>query len=106
MSVNASNVVWLYYPEGGSMLVLALALADEADDYGRGISASRQALARKTRQTVRAVQMQIRRMLDSGHLECISEGGSGRGDRAEYKLNLASLMTPEKGERDSPVHPF
>lgn len=115
MSINAMNVVWMYYPEGGPMLVLALALADEADDYGGGISASVPALARKTRQSERAVQKQLRRLADANVLDWLNQGGVGRGDVRSYKLNLGLLMAPEKGEHGSPicdlrrvnaVHPF
>lgn len=95
MSVNASSVVWRYFPDGGALLVLALALADEADDFGAGIVASLPHLAQKSRQSTRAVQKQLHRMTAAGLLELVKQGGGGRGRFAEYRINLARLVKSE-----------
>ena len=109
MSDNSRNLIWHYYAESlGAPMILAIALADASNDFGAGISEKIEDLAAKTRQSRRAVQLQLRRLELSGFLSRETSGG-GRGILASYKLNLVMLVTEktdaaaqEKGERGSP----
>ena len=90
MSVKVMSMVFEYYPEGGGEMLLALALADFADDDGSRIYPSVAALAKKTRQSERSIQYQIQKMMKNGFLSLVEAGGRvGKKYRAnEYKINL------------------
>lgn len=83
MSVRMINLVWEHYPEGGSELLTALALADHAHDNGAGIWASVAHLARKTRQSERTLQYHLRRMQGSGWLQLVEEARGGRASTTD-----------------------
>ncbi len=69
-------------------MLLALALADVARDDGRlMIHDSVDELARKTRQTRRGVQLQLRRMEDMGWLHTVSASDGGRGRATVYRID-------------------
>lgn len=93
MSVHCMGLVFKRYPGGGSMRLLALALADHANDDGERIFPSIRLLAEKTMQSERAVQYQIQKMLDMGWLEFVGEAkfhhGRGRGvnQGREYRIS-------------------
>lgn len=87
MSVRIMSAVFDRYPNGGSEMLLALALADHASDDGTRVYPSVQALADKTRQSVRTVQYQIRRMQDIGWLLLVNEGNGGRSLNNEYRIS-------------------
>lgn len=63
MSARATAVVWARFPEGGPML-LALALADIANDAGEYIAIDIERLAKKTRQAEATVRKQLRQLAD------------------------------------------
>lgn len=100
MSSRCSGAVFERYPQGGGEFVLALALADNAHHDGSHIFISVEAMAHKSRQSVRAVQMHLRAMLASGWL-CVTCTGGGRGRYAEYHINPAWL----KGADVAPITP-
>ena len=62
VSVKVMSMVFEHYPEGGGEMLLALALADFSDDDGGKVFPSITSLAKKTRQSERSVQYQLRRM--------------------------------------------
>ncbi len=88
-------------------MLLALALADFSDDDGGKVFPSIPALARKTRQSERSVQYQLRRMEKIGFISVaeISAGGRIRGRKyksTEYKIHLefftkSAKNTPPRG---------
>jgi hypothetical protein len=87
------SMVFEHYPEGGGEMLLALALADFSDDDGGKVFPSIPALAKKTRQSERSVQYQLRRMEQIGFISVaeISAGGRIRGRKyksTEYKIHL------------------
>lgn len=87
MSVRVMTAVFDRYPNGGGEMLLALSLADHADDNGRGIKTSVQALAKKTRQSVRSVKYQLKQMRSFGWLVQVGAGiGGGRGSVKEYEI--------------------
>ena len=90
MSVKVMSMVFEYYPEGGSEMLLALALADFSNDDGTQIYPSVSALGKKTRQSDRNVQLTIKKMLANGFLTLVEAGGrEGKKYRAnEYRINL------------------
>lgn len=114
MSVEVMSMVFKRYPNGGGEMLLALALADHANDQGTGIYPSIASLAEKTRQSVRAVQYQLRAMEASGWLILVNSGNGGRNQRREYRVSdlwikgadFASLKSgapePEKGADIAP----
>ena len=87
MSIKVMNFIWDHYPEGGSELLLILALADHADDVGDRIYPSVQTMARKTRMSERTVQYLLRRIQERGWLVLVEAGG-GRKRTARYRINM------------------
>ncbi|CAN7609747.1 helix-turn-helix domain-containing protein [Caballeronia sp. LjRoot34] len=98
------------YPEGGGEMLVALKLADHADDDGSHIYPSIKYIAEKTRQSPRAVQYQIRRMEKTGFLILVAHAGGGRGKAREYRINpawingaeLAPISDGLKGAENAP----
>ncbi|WP_157443361.1 helix-turn-helix domain-containing protein [Curvibacter lanceolatus] len=89
MSGKLVGMVFDHYPNGGSELLLAVKLADNADDFGHNIYPSVATLARQTRQSVRTVQNQLRRMQDMGWLLLVRHSAGGRGLARVYQINPA-----------------
>lgn len=75
------------YPAGGGEMLLALALADHADDDGTRVYPSVARLAKKTRQSERTVQYQLRKMQKDGWLVLVADENGGRGKAREYRIN-------------------
>jgi hypothetical protein len=98
------------YPEGGGEMLVALKLADHAEDNGTHIYPSISYIAEKTRQSPRAVQYQIRRMQQTGFLLLVANAGGGRGRAREYRINpdwingaeLAPIPSSSKGAENAP----
>lgn len=87
-------------------MLLALAIADHADDDGTSIYPSISMLAAKTRQSERTVQYQLRRMEQTGWLILVNAGNGGRSQRREYRINPdwikgAEIAPLQKGANDS-----
>lgn len=96
MSSKVQAAVWARYPVGGGEMLLALALADHADDQGRNIWPSVAYSAEKTRQSERSVQYQLRRMVQRGFLILAQEAKHGR--TREYKISPEWLAGGELRE--------
>mgnify|MGYP001594412944 CR=1 FL=1 len=94
MSDHVRDLVWRYYVPAhfGAPMIMAIALSDEADDRGGGISESALNLAIKTRQTDRAVRSQLKALEDSGLLECVFRSVGGPGQFNVYRLHLRHLL--------------
>lgn len=95
------SMVFEHYPEGGGEMLLALALADFSDDEGGKVYPSIPALAKKTRQSERSVQYQLRKMEQIGFISVaeISAGGRIRGKKyksTEYKIHLEFFTNSTK----------
>lgn len=82
-----TGLVFSRYQNSGGEFVLALALADHAWDDGTHIWPSVKTLAEKTRQSRRAVQYQLRNMLDSGWLQLVKKSSGRPGFCNEYRIN-------------------
>ncbi|MGO3892439.1 MAG: helix-turn-helix domain-containing protein [Paenalcaligenes sp.] len=87
MSVEVMTAVFKRYPNGGGEMLLALALADHAHDDGTKVFPFVKSLADKTRQSVRSVQYQLRKMEECGWLILVNAGNGGRGQPNEYRIN-------------------
>ena len=98
MSVSVMSEVFKRYPVGDAEMLLALALADHADDHGEHIWPSVPSLAQKTRQSERSVQRQLRKMEADRWLLRVSTKKIGRGQTVEYRINPDWL----KGDNLSP----
>ena len=110
MSVRLMTAVFDRYPNGAGEFTLALALADNAHDDGSHIFPTVATLAQKTRQSVRAVQYQLRRMEEMGWLVSVGPADGGCSRPREYRINPAwirgeELPTPQKGAISVPPHP-
>ncbi|MRG98843.1 hypothetical protein GIY21_00890 [Xanthomonas sontii] len=113
MANKVEGEVWDRYPAGGGELLLALAIADHAHDDGTHIFPGVERLARKTRQSERTVQYQLRKMEASGWLILVNDGKGGRsrgigmaGRPREYRINPAWMagedLPPQGGEGGAP----
>ena len=91
MSYLIMSAVFQRYPKGGGEMLLALSLADYAHDDGTRIDSSVASLAKKTRQSVRTVQYQLKTMLMTGWLILVNEGDGRYGQHREYTISAAWL---------------
>lgn len=109
MSVKVMSAVFERYPVGGGEMILALALADHAEDDGSRVFPSIESLMVKTRQARRTVQYQLRRMEETGWLILVNSGNGGRNQHREYRINFdwikgGELPDPEnKGANNAPL---
>lgn len=109
MSVKVMGLVWDHYPAGGGERLTALAMADRADHDGGHIYPAIERVARMTRQSVRTVQYQVRKMQARGWLIVEREGG-GRGKPTAYRIPIERLPVDKavqnKTETVQDLHPF
>ncbi|MEY1590728.1 helix-turn-helix domain-containing protein [Burkholderia sp. Bmkn7] len=111
MSIKVQTMVWDRYPGEDHELLLALKLADFCDDNGEHIFPSIERLAEKTRRSVRAVQYQLKNMVERGWLILVANAGGGRGRACEYRINpdwingaeIAPISAGSKGATDAPI---
>jgi len=94
MSAQCTGAVFERYPVGGGEMLLALALADSAYADGTNILVSIDTMAAKSRQSVRAVQVHLRKMLARGWLQVDKRGG-GRGRWTRYRISAEWLKGAE-----------
>lgn len=83
-------MVFDFYPTGSGEMLLALSLADFSDDEGRRIFPSVSTMAKKTRQSERSVQYQLRRMEQAGFISQVST--KSNYGTTEYRINIGFLM--------------
>lgn len=87
MSIHVTSTVWRHFVGTGGELLLALALADYADDAGESIFPSIQTLAAKTRQSESTVKRQLREFRASGWLLSVAGASGGRHNTREHRIN-------------------
>jgi len=108
MSVYMMSMVFKRYSGGVAEMLLALALADHADDDGVHIFPTVEALATKTRQSVRTVQRQLKNMVDDGWLIPVGKHGSHRYSPNEYRINpdwIEGKKMESSGPEKAPQNP-
>lgn len=115
MSIEVMTLVWKHYPEGGSELLLALALADIGQDDGSRIHPSVQFMAHKTRMSERNIQYLLAKMLERGILQVVRKGGrhNGQNFTTKYRIDIEALsalpidrvqtLHPQEQHVDNPV---
>lgn len=93
MSIEVMTLVWKHYPDGGSELLLALALADHAADDGSSIYPSVANMAKKVRQSERNIQYLLSKMVKKGWLEKVQGGGiiEGRKLATMYRMPIERI---------------
>jgi len=96
--------VWDHYPGGEGQLLLLLALSDWGSDDGTHIFPTVEMMASKTRQSVRAVQYQLRSLESVGWIKR-EEGKAGRGKAGVYRIPLDAHVQPVAGKRVQILHP-
>lgn len=116
MSVKVMSFVWEYSKQRGARLLMLLAIADHADDFGFAFPGLSK-LAKKTRGTVRNAQALLRALEKAGELRIDYNAGMmtphGATNRYElvryreaYNLGGAKTFTPiaEDGVNKSSPH--
>jgi hypothetical protein len=105
MSIKIMTLVFDYYPTGGGEMLLALSLADFSDDSAGRIFPSVPTLARKTRQSERNVQYQLRKMEQEGFISAVEKNSGGRLKGKKYKSNEYQINIGffAKGEKVAPL---
>lgn len=95
MSIAAITAVWRHYPASSSgEMVVALALADYADDQGGSIWPSIAALATKARISPSQARRHLRNMEHKGIVEVVGNREGGRpGTTRQLQLNLLLLAS-------------
>lgn len=89
MSIDLITMVRRRLDVSETELLVAVELADAANDYGEGISVGVNRIADCARQHPRTVQRCLKRLRDAGWLEIVAEGGmvGGRGKATTYRIN-------------------
>lgn len=98
MSVKVSSQVWEHSRHSGGDLLVMLALAEYANDYGE-CWPSTSAVAERCRLTPRHVKRVIDRLCDSGELRLIHRGGKGPKDTTRYRIEIT-----DKGDTDATLN--
>lgn len=86
MSTAMVSMVLDCFPEGGGLCLLAIAMADAADDEGGSIFKSVETLAHQSKQSARTVQRVLPTLVAGGWLEVISSATGGRGRATVYRI--------------------
>ncbi|MBN1454300.1 MAG: helix-turn-helix domain-containing protein [Anaerolineales bacterium] len=105
MSVETTNRVWKHSQKGGAALLLLLAMADWADDWGYCYP-SVDKMAIKCRQTERNILNLTRNLEAAGELRRIARGKGGRGKYSGSVYQVITGMTADQiaaSERLSPT---
>jgi len=99
VSIKIMSWVWDNSPYEGSALLLHLALADYANDYGE-CWPSQKTLAAKARCSDRYVRTISNKMIKEGYLEIVTESNGKTAHR--YKLVARNTVPPRNFETASP----
>lgn len=98
MSIRLMSLVWdVEFPTATQMLV-ALKLADYANDDGASIFPANSTLAAKARCSESTVKVTLKALRSAGILRLVRQGGNGPKDTNEWSLNVSMLIALAKGE--------
>jgi hypothetical protein len=98
MSIALMSVVWrVPFPTSAQMLI-ALKLADYANDEGAKIYPSKATLAAQARCSESTVKATLRLFREAGLLIVIEAGGQGPHDTTRYQLNVGLINALASGE--------
>ncbi len=87
MSVAVSNLVWQYFHADMGLKMLALKLADNADEYGRNVYPSVETCARFVGASTRSIQRWLKELVQGGLIQPVKYVNGGRGKACEYQFN-------------------
>lgn len=97
MSIRLMTIVWDIPWPSQSALLIALKLADYANDEGGSIHPKRDTLARHAQTSLATVKRTLAAFRDVGLLSVVQEGGMGRGHSTKYEMNVGLLMRLHDG---------
>ncbi|MCX2696378.1 helix-turn-helix domain-containing protein [Ochrobactrum chromiisoli] len=92
MSITVMSQIFKKQMGSSSRKMLAVRLADFADDNGRGIWPSVNTLARETDLSERTVQRLLRDFVEEGLLVVVSAASGRPGEATRYDFNMRTLM--------------
>ena len=92
MSILVQSFVWQRSFASSAMKVIAVKLADHADDMGRGIWPSLESLVQETDCSKATVQRALKKFVEMGLLILVKEGGRGPNSTNRYDMDLDVLM--------------
>lgn len=98
MSIRIMTLVWDVRFPTQSQLLIALKLADFANDVGGSIYPSRNRLAEDAQCSPSTVKNTLRMFREIGLIHVLKEGGNGPRDTTEYALNIRLLTALSRGE--------
>lgn len=105
MSISAIDRVWRYSQQSGTALLVLLALADWADDWGYCYP-GHATTARKARTTERNVYLLINKLAEAGEIRIVRKGSGGRYQRETSVYQVTVGMSEEEiaeSESQSPI---
>jgi len=111
MSVTLMSLVWDVQWPTQSQLLVALKLADHANDDGSNVYPSKSRISRQAQCSESTVQNVLRAFRDCGLLRVVQEGGKGPGKPTVYEFNvellkkLARMQAVLKGGADEIILP-
>lgn len=97
MSIRLMNIVWSTPWPSQSALLIALKMADHADDDGNSIHPSRTKLAKHALTSLATVRRTIAGFRTVGLLKVVAEGGKGPKSTTRYTMDLGVLMRLHDG---------
>lgn len=99
MSIRLMSLVWeVPFPTSTQML-LALKLADHAEDDGSSVYPGKASLSERARCSISTVKNMLRLLRECGILIVVREGGTrGPHDTTEYQMNVGLLKAIADGE--------
>lgn len=97
MSIRLMTIVWDIPWPSQSALLIALKLADYANDEGGSIHPARDTLAQHAQTSLATVKRIMAGFRDVGLLEVLEEGGRGPRSTTKYAFNLPMLMRLHDG---------
>jgi hypothetical protein len=94
MSVRVMEMVWSAFPGEGPELLMMLALADFADDWGGRIHPSIATLGRKVRRSPDQTRRTLHVLISRGFVRVVANEHGGRpGTTRHYQIELGRLKT-------------
>jgi hypothetical protein len=97
MSIRLMTIVWDIPWPSQSALLVALKLADYANDEGGSIHPSRDTLAKHAHASLATVKRILAGFREVGLLKVVQEGGKGPRSTTRYEFNMRLLMRLHDG---------
>lgn len=98
MSIALMTLVWRVPFPTSTQMVIALKLADHAEDDGSKIYPGRASLAERARCSESTVKATLKIFRETGILVVVEEGGKGPHHTTKYRMNVNLLEAIAKGD--------